>query len=196
MLNWLQRLLPEGLLADAADEHRLPGPSPIRSVRTTTALDPHQRAHPSLPSRPQTPKVGKWRRLSPDEPDVDVEGGQDGNGPEGDVPVEGLHLKSEEEGERKGEIQTDQGSGVHEDLTHGMSPLVLVEAVRLLCAVRRPRFPGTEPGGPAFPVVCPVRFHHRRRDPSTSQTACQLPERDLQPDPREATAAGPCFRRG
>ena len=51
-----------------------------------------------------------------EEANVDVEHGQDGNGYEADVAVEGIDLKSQEQGEREREIETDDSGGVSEDL--------------------------------------------------------------------------------
>ena len=55
-------------------------------------------------------------RLFLEEADVDVEHGQDGDGYEADVAVEGIDLKSQEQGEREREIETDDSRSVSEDL--------------------------------------------------------------------------------
>ena len=73
---------------------------------------------------PSRESSGGWLFL--EEADVDVEHGQDGDGYEADVAVEGIDLKSQEQGEREREIETDDSGGMSEDstsqrLSRGMS---------------------------------------------------------------------------
>ena len=59
---------------------------------------------------PSRESSGGWLFL--EEADVDVEHGQDGDGYEADVAVEGIDLKSQEQGEREREIETDDSGGM------------------------------------------------------------------------------------
>lgn len=62
--------------------------------------------------------------LFPDKTDVDIKCNQESGDHEADAAVKGTDLKSQKESEREDEIETDQGSGMSDDLQHDVLSMI------------------------------------------------------------------------